>query len=171
MGTVGIVCDSTCDLGPTWLADHDIVMAPLKMTLGAADRHVVDTGHLCFALDTLEYLVKGGAGKAQGRVASLLNIKPVLTFDAEGAIEPYKKVKGTKKAMQEIAQMAFDAAGPSPVKAGIFHAQARDPVEELRALIAPADVPREIVHCASVGAVIGTYAVPRAIGLTLYPLS
>lgn len=283
MGTVGIVCDSTCDLGPAWLADHDVVMVPLKVTFGektyldwielgtaefyemlatspvlpktsqpspaefsavyeklaaagcteivsihltsklsgtiasaeiaartspvpvrivdtrtvnmglalavmaaldvrsaggdvdaihAAAQHVADTGHLYFALDTLEYLVKGGrAGKAQGLAASLLNIKPVLTFDAEGAIEPYKKVKGTKKALQEIAQTAIDAAGQGPVKAGILHAQAPDLVEELRVLIAAADVPCEIVHCASVGAVIGTYAGPRAIGLAFYPLS
>ena len=54
---------------------------------------------LFFVLDTLDYLVKGGrAGKAQGLAASLLNIKPVLEVNADGIIEPFKKVKGRKKA-------------------------------------------------------------------------
>ena len=53
------------------------------------------TTRLFFLLDTLDYLVKGGrAGKATGLAASLLNIKPVLEVNADGIIEPFKKVRG-----------------------------------------------------------------------------
>ncbi|MRR11081.1 DegV family EDD domain-containing protein, partial [bacterium] len=34
MSKVGIVCDSTCDLGPVWLQEHDVVMVPLKVNFG-----------------------------------------------------------------------------------------------------------------------------------------
>jgi DegV family protein with EDD domain len=34
MGKIGIVTDSTCDLGPTWLDEHDVRMVPLKVIIG-----------------------------------------------------------------------------------------------------------------------------------------
>ena len=281
MPRIGIVCDSTCDLGPTWLKEHDVVMVPLKVNFGettyldwldltpdafyeklaasdvlpktsqpspadfgtvyrrladegctdivsihltsalsgtmesalmaakmapvpvvaidtltvsmglglaviaaveardaggdaaaieAAVRHVVDTGRIFFALDTLDYLVKGGrAGKAQGLAASVLNIKPVLTFNREGIIEPYKKVKGTKKALAEIAAAAADV-GPGRVRVGVLHAQAPELAKDLVAEIEALGIDFELVHTVEVGAVIGTYAGPGAVGAVFYPL-
>jgi DegV family protein with EDD domain len=34
MTKIGIVTDSTCDLGPDWLAEHDVRMVPLKVIIG-----------------------------------------------------------------------------------------------------------------------------------------
>lgn len=282
MGKIGIVCDSTCDLGPQWLAEHDIVMVPLKVTFGgdtyldwvdldpaafyaklgstdvlpktsqpspadfaavyerlaaegctgivsihltsalsgtiesarmAADmvsvpvrvvdtlivsaaealaldaaiaardagadldgvetaaREVVGAARLLFALDTLDYLVKGGrAGKAQGLAASLLNIKPVLTFNADGIIEPFKKAKGMKKAIAEIAAQVAEASAGGRVKLGLLHAQAPDLLEDMKAALDAAGADYELVHTVGVGAVIGTYAGPRAIGAAFYRL-
>ncbi|MBF4510077.1 MAG: DegV family protein [Aeromicrobium sp.] len=282
MAKIGIVCDSTCDLGPAWLAERDVVMVPLKVSFGAetyrdwidldpdafyeklgasaelpktsqpspaefadvyrrlADEgcegivsihlssplsgtiesalmaaklvtvpvRVVDTrlvsaaealaidaaitardagggldevehaarstaerSRLLFALDTLDYLVKGGrAGKAQGLAASLLNIKPVLTFNAEGIIEPFKKAKGTKKAIAEIAAQIAEASAAGRVRVIILHAQAPDLVEELTSALTSAGADFEIAHTVGVGAVIGTYAGPRAIGAAFHTL-
>ncbi len=281
MGKVGIVCDSTCDMGPQWLAENDVVMVPLKVLFGdesyldwvdftpetffeklksapvlpktsqpspadfaavyesladqgcdeivsihltaalsgtfesatmaaassrvpvrvvdtltvsagealvilaaldvraaggdgaaieAAARHVVETGKLLFALDTLDYLVKGGrAGKAQGLAASLLNIKPVLTFNTEGIIEPYKKVKGTKKAITEIAAAVAEASKDGIVKVAYLHSMAADLADELHAEIDRLGGKYEVIHTTSVGAVIGTYAGPGAVGAAFCP--
>lgn len=136
----------------------------------AAARYVVDHSRLLFALDTLDYLVKGGrAGKAQGLAASLLSIKPVLTFNREGTIEPYKKVKGTKKALAEIAS-AVAAAGPGRVRVGVLHSQAPELAKELIAAIEASGANYEHIHTVSVGSVIGTYAGPGAVGAVFYPL-
>ncbi len=281
MGKVGIVCDSTCDMGPQWLAENDVVMVPLKVLFGeetfldwvdftpptffaklatspvlpktsqpspadfaavyaalaeqgcdeivsihltaalsgtfesatmaaanspipvrvidtltvsagvalvilaalearaaggdgaaieAAALRVVESDTLLFALDTLEYLVKGGrAGKAQGLAASLLNIKPVLTFNNEGTIEPYKKVKGTKKAIAEIAAAVAAASANGPVKVAYLHSMAPELADELSAEIDRLGGQYELIHTTSVGAVIGTYAGPRAVGAAFCP--
>lgn len=282
MGKVGLVCDSTCDLGPEWLAEHDVVMVPLKVLFGdttyldwidltpeafyeklaaspilpktsqpspaefaavyaalaeqgceeivsihltaalsgtfesamlaasgskipvrvvdthtvsaglamtiqaaldaraagkdaagieAAARYSVDNTELLFALDTLDYLVKGGrAGKAQGLAASLLNIKPVLTFNNEGTIEPFKKVKGTKKALTEIAARVAEASNGRKVRVSLLHSLAPELANDLLAEIAATGVDYELVHTTIVGAVIGTYAGPRAVGAVYCPV-
>ncbi len=282
MARVGLVCDSTCDRGPEWLASHDVRMVPLKVffgeetyldwidlapeefyakllaaqqlpktsqpspaefaavyadladsgcteivsihltsalsgtfasaTLAAADApvpvRIVDTrlvsqatglvvkaaidardagadgagiervavaaasqSTFYFILDTLEYLVKGGrAGKASGLAASVLNIKPVLTFTSEGTIEPFKKVKGFKKAMAQVAaQVALDSAG-GRVRLSLLHGAAPDVASEMQAALDEAGVDYELDSIGSVGAVIGTYAGPGAVGVAYHPI-
>jgi DegV family protein with EDD domain len=137
----------------------------------AAARSAVGPTRLLFALDTLDYLVKGGrAGKAQGLAASLLNIKPVLTFNADGIIEPFKKAKGTKKAIAEIAAQVAEASSAGPVKLGLLHADAPDLAADLETALQAAGARYELLHTVTVGAVIGTYAGPRAVGAAFYRL-
>ncbi|MHB8049844.1 MAG: DegV family protein [Coriobacteriia bacterium] len=131
----------------------------------SAARDAAASTRTLFALDTLEYLVKGGrAGRAQGLAASLLSIKPVLTFDADGVIAAYKKVKGTKKAIQEIADAVAEAAQGGSVKVGVLHGESPELAAELIAAIDATGATYELVTTNTVGAVIGTYAGPRAIG-------
>ncbi len=133
---------------------------------------VAESVRLYFVLDTLEYLVKGGrAGKAQGLAASLLNIKPVLTMNAEGIIEPFKKVKGRKKAFAELAAfVAQDARDNGRMRLTMLHACSDECGGDLRAEIEAAGADVEIVSTGLVGAVVGTYAGPGAVGCAYYPI-
>jgi DegV family protein with EDD domain len=127
---------------------------------------------LFFVLDTLDYLVKGGrAGKAQGLAASLLNIKPVLEMNDEGIIEPFKKVKGRKKAIAELAaHVAEDAKANGRMRVSLLHTACPSGAEELRAELKAAAADVEIESTGIVGSVIGTYAGPDAVGLGYYPI-
>lgn len=59
-----------------------------------------------FSIDTLEYLQKGGRiGKATALVGTALNIKPVLTFDAEGEICTAAKVRGHKLVEKKLISL------------------------------------------------------------------
>lgn len=127
---------------------------------------------LFFVLDTLEFLVKGGrAGKAQGLAASLLNIKPVLTVNAEGVVEPFKKLKGRKKAIATLAaHVADEAKTHGRLRVALLHACVDDCGAELVAELERAGADIEIVSDGLVGSVIGTYAGPQAIGCAYYPI-
>lgn len=140
-------------------------------SVAARAQEVADSAKLYFMLDTLEYLVKGGrAGKAQGLAASVLGIKPVLTMNDEGIIEPFKKVKGRKRGIAEIAaKVAEDAAAIGPLRCSILHGCLEDCGQELVDEIALTGAPVEIISRGQVGAVIGTYAGPGAIGIAYYP--
>jgi len=133
-------------------------------------QQVTDDVTLFFVLDTLEYLVKGGrAGKAQGLAASVLNIKPILTFNSDGIIEPFKKVKGTRKAIAELARhMAADALANGRLRVSTLSACTPELAEELRAALDTAGVDYEFESAGLIGSVIGTYAGPRAVGCAYY---
>lgn len=129
------------------------------------------TCSMFFILDTLEYLVKGGrAGKATGLAAAVLNLKPVLTFNDEGTIEPFKKVKGLRKAMTELAAHVAKDSQDGKVRLVIFHASAPQLAGQMREALDAAGADYELDSIGFVGAVIGTYAGPGAVGLAYYPI-
>jgi fatty acid kinase fatty acid binding subunit len=126
---------------------------------------------LFFLLDTLDYLVKGGrAGKAQALAASLLNIKPVLEVNSDGIIEPFKKVRGERQAIQALVDTVVeDAAKLGHLKLGLLHACHPDRMATLKQLILDSGADVEMVTEGTIGAVIGTYAGPGALGVTYLP--
>ncbi len=141
-------------------------------SVAARAAEVAQTARLFFVLDTLDYLVKGGrAGKAAGLAASLLNIKPVLDVNSDGIIEPFKKVKGRKKALAELAaHVAEDSRRLGRLRLSILHACFPEGADILRSELEEAGADFELESVGLVGAVVGTYAGPEALGCAYYPI-
>jgi DegV family protein with EDD domain len=127
---------------------------------------------LFFLVDTLDYLVRGGrAGKATGLAAALLNIKPVLRINADGIIEPFKKVRGRTQAIATLAEhVADDSRRNGRVRIAILHAARTEDAAEVEAAILAAGADIEIDSHGVIGAVIGVYTGPGAVGVAYYPI-
>jgi DegV family protein with EDD domain len=141
--------------------------------LDAVERAAVETAaktELFFVLDTLDYLVKGGrAGRTQGMAAALLNIKPVLQVTG-GVIEPFKKSKGTVKAIREMAEHVAERSRKlGPLKIIVVHAVAENLADELGNAIRSAGTDIAELSYTDIGAVIGTHVGPRAVGVGYAP--
>jgi DegV family protein with EDD domain len=157
-----------------------MVLAAVEARTSGADAAAVEARaievaasvRLFFLLDTLEFLVKGGrAGKATGLAASLLNIKPVLEVNSDGIIEPFKKVRGRSQAVAALAQhVAEESRSRGRLRVALLHAQLEGEATEMREALATAGVDMEIVSDGVIGAVIGTYTGPGAVGVAYYPV-
>ena len=116
------------------------------------------------ALDTLENLKKGGRiGGAQALVGSMLSIKPVIQV-VDGKVEPESRQRTRARALRYLADKVrqFDTVE----NLAVLHGNAPD-VGELLELLG--DGPgRDDVVVGDVGAVIGTHAGPRVIGVTFH---
>ena len=56
-----------------------------------------------FSVDTLEYLQKGGRiGKVTALAGAMLNIKPIITFAADGQLQSIAKVRGRRAVQDKI---------------------------------------------------------------------
>ncbi len=112
-------------------------------------------------LDTLENLRKGGRiGGAQAFLGSLLSVKPSIVVQG-GAVEPGPKLRTRARGLAWLAEKV--AADQPPGDVAIVHGDAPD-VDQLRGLLA-AHVPAERIVIADLGAVIGTHAGPRTVGV------
>jgi DegV family protein with EDD domain len=121
---------------------------------------------LFFLVDTLEYLQKGGRiGKAAAMIGSLLNIKPILTIDQDGAIMPLDKVRGQKKAMSRIIELLKEEKSTEQdVEIMIAHSTAMETAEELSALVSEHF---RVVKTSYIplGPVIGTHVGPGTVAV------
>lgn len=61
-----------------------------------------------FSVDDLKYLYKGGRlSRGSSVIGNLLNIKPIISLQ-NGVLKPIKKVRGNKKLISEMVQMASE---------------------------------------------------------------
>jgi DegV family protein with EDD domain len=120
-----------------------------------------DHQKLFAALDTLEYLRKGGRiGGAQAMLGSMLSIKPIITVE-HGAVEQAGKVRTRSKALRFMLDRVPDAAVESIC---VLHSGATDLGEFLESL--RPKVPGAEIVVGHIGPVVGVHVGPRAVGLT-----
>lgn len=62
--------------------------------------------HGYIALDTLEYLKKGGRiGKVSATLGELIKLKPIISSDDEGILYTYCKVRGKKQSLSKVKEI------------------------------------------------------------------
>jgi DegV family protein with EDD domain len=120
-----------------------------------------------FAIDTLEYLRKGGRiGAAQAWLGSALQIKPILTLEEE--ITPVERVRTRRRALErmvEYARSRHDQGADAWVVQHIHDPEtARRLVDDCRQVFGC-----EPVFVSEVGPVLGAHAGPRMIGIGSVP--
>jgi len=122
---------------------------------------------IIFAVDTLEYLRRGGRiGGAQAWIGSALKIKPILAIDRE--ILPIERVRTAGRAFERMVEhLAAQHDGGADVFF-VQHVQARDVAERL------AERGREIYgrppeFVSEIGPVIGAHVGPGLLGVTGLP--
>ncbi len=116
--------------------------------------------HVFAALDTLEYLRKGGRiGGAQAMLGSMLSIKPIINV-LDGAVEPAGRVRTRSKALRFLVEQI--PVGKVEL-ISVLHANAPD-VDEFLAMLAPV-VPDAEVIVGKIGPVIGVHTGPRVMGI------
>ena len=120
---------------------------------------------LIFAVDTLEYLARGGRiSQLSKRLGNLLQLKPVLHLE-EGRIEVLDKVRTRSKAVQRILEIFYKEASQAQ-QVGILHIDAPTEGQQLAKKV------QEYYHgpllLAQCGAVIGSHAGPGTVGICWY---
>ncbi len=113
------------------------------------------------ALDTLEYLKRGGRiGAAQALLGSILSVKPIIEV-RDGAVEPGPKQRTRSKALAYLVGRV--ASEPAVENLAVLHGDAPD-LGAFLGLLAP-HFPPERVVVGDLGAVVGTHTGPRTIGV------
>ena len=118
---------------------------------------------LWFAVDTLEYLRKGGRiGAARALLGSALQVKPILTLGEE--ISPVERVRTRRRAFERMVEFARelerDGAGAWVVQHIQDPDRARHLVDECRQIF-----DSEPVFVSEIGPVLGAHTGPGLLGV------
>ena len=116
------------------------------------------------ALDTLEYLYKGGRlNKAAAAVGELANLKPIITVNSEGAMGVPAKALGRNKAIASLVKMITDKEIDTSFPTYSLYAYGEENTEKLEQKLESSGV--SVTKRLQVGATIGCHIGPGAYGL------
>lgn len=137
--------------------------------VAARVREASDTVKLWFAVDTLEFLRRGGRiGAAQAWMGGALKIKPILTVDGE--ITPIERVRTAGRAFERMVEFLRSQQADGADGWIVQHIQAHEQAERL------VEAGREIfgnepVLVSEIGPVIGAHVGPGLLGVGGAPAS
>ena len=136
--------------------DVDAVLARAVAARAAAS--------IWFAIDTLEYLRRGGRiGRVQSWLGGALSIKPILSVDAEG-IKPVERARTQKRAFQRMVDFSDELVAAGKTAYCVQHIQAPEEAERL-ADRARGIFGHEPLLVSEIGPVIGVHTGPGLLGI------
>ena len=124
-----------------------------------------DNSGIIFAVDTLEFLHRGGRiGGASRYLGTALQLKPLLTLE-DGKIEALERVRTKKKAQARLSEIVVErVTGKSNVRLATLHANAAEDANQLlERTSSQIDVVEKVYS--EVSPVIGTHVGPGTVGL------
>jgi len=129
---------------------------------------IVEQLSIFFAVDTLEYLHKGGRiGGASRYFGAALSIKPILYLDNQGKIDALEKVRTKNKVIKRLIELTIEKAAGNPVHVGIMHANALEEAMYIqKQLLSQLECRESGIY--EISPVIGTHVGPGTVGLGIY---
>ena len=123
-----------------------------------------------FTVSDLVYLKRGGRiSAAAATVGTMLELKPIITENKEGFLQSIEKVKGRKKALKTLVELAANeienCREAYPV---VGHADAPDDAELLKKMLQERlpDLPE--IQIWNVGYVIGSHCGPGTVAVSFF---
>ncbi len=122
-------------------------------------RRVRDQSGMFLTVDTYENLLRSGrVSRGKAWLAGLLDVKPILTVNREGRIEPVDRVRGRDNVVPRVLALLERELSPRPkvVRFGIVHADAAEAAERVRTALVAAFKPKDVFVSLATG-VLGTH--------------
>jgi DegV family protein with EDD domain len=128
-------------------------------------RAETDRYPVLFALDTLDYLERGGrVGRAASLIGGMLQLKPLLWLD-EGQVVPLERTRTRQRALAGLVDFVRDL--PAVERIAVLHGADADVADELAGAIAATGFPRDQIVSTRIGPVIVTHTGPGALGVAV----
>ncbi|MGE5495210.1 MAG: DegV family protein [Burkholderiales bacterium] len=122
--------------------------------------------HGWFSVDDLNYLKKGGRlSSTAATLGTILDVKPILTFNSEGKLIVADKMKGTKKVMKYFLNVIQEnVENPEEQTGYVLHANDMENAIKLKEMVAE-NVPFKEVVIQDIGPVIGCHSGPGTLAV------
>jgi DegV family protein with EDD domain len=128
---------------------------------------VIAKAHLFVALDTLDYLRRGGRVNFPSAImAKLLQVKPVLTL-RNGKAEPVARPRTKRRALETLLKLMQEKLTGTPLHAAVMHGDAPEEAEYLEKEIKARFSPIELL-ISRFTPVMGAHTGPGLYGIAFY---
>lgn len=134
-------------------------------------KELFDKAEFLVAPETLENLLKGGRLSAdQVKNASLLNIKPIFSFNEKGILMAYGKAKGMRGVIKTfVEEVEKRTTEQGTLRLRFCHSGNIKPIEDMKQALGDANIEYVDGGICPCGAIIATHLGPGALGVGILP--
>jgi DegV family protein with EDD domain len=132
-------------------------------------REAMSRSGIVVCVATLKYLARGGRiDKAAYWAGNLINVRPLITLDAEGVAAPVARVRSSERALTTMVDWtAARVDGRPKFTLAIMEADAPEAAAQLRDLALRRMQPAEVFH-SDFTPVMGVHTAPGLVGIAYY---
>lgn len=128
----------------------------------------IDKTQAFIMVDDLKHLVKGGRlSNGSAILGTLLSIKPILHFNADGAITVYEKVRTEKKATKRLVEILQEKTSGGSYEVSVLHTNAEDKAKHLQEVLTVLGVSADVVP---LNAIIATHLGEGGVAIGFTPI-
>ena len=125
-----------------------------------------------FSVDTLEYLQKGGRiGKVTAMAGTMLQIKPIITFAADGQLQSIAKVRGRNLVIRKLIELVTKShSGATRYNLAVANGGAPKEMEVLRSRLMAALPDYDHIWEGEIDGTLSVYIGDGVLGAAVQPL-
>jgi len=114
------------------LVAQKLPMSEIKEALYKAK----DKINVFYCIPVLDYLRKGGRiGLVAATLGTIMDLKPIISVNDEGKYYTHAKVRGRKKSLEKLAEIAMDKIKDHKVNVSVYHGAAKEEAQKLYELL------------------------------------
>ena len=124
-----------------------------------------------YCLPILEYLRKGGRiNTVAATIGDIVDIKPIISVNEEGKYFSYAKVRGRRRSLDRLVEIAKDVSDGYSVKMAVMHGYAEKEALHIKEILSNLPNVKEMVF-GQVGPALGVHTGPGLVGVCVYKLN
>lgn len=123
---------------------------------------------LFYCIPVLEYLKKGGRiNTVAATIGDIMDIKPIISINEEGKYYSHAKVRGRKKSLDKLVEIAKEMSEGNTVKLAVMHGNAEKEAMKIKETLSKLPNVKEIIF-GQIGPALGVHTGPGLVGVCIY---
>jgi DegV family protein with EDD domain len=148
------------------LISQSIPMAEIKDALNKAK----DKINVFYCIPVLDYLRKGGRiGLVAATLGTIMDLKPIISVNKDGRYYTCAKVRGRKKSLEKLVEIAMDVMKDKKVNVSVYHGAAKEEALKIKEYLASLPNVQEIFF-GQISPAMVVHTGPGLVGLAIHEL-
>lgn len=148
------------------LISQSIPMAEIKDALNKAK----DKINVFYCIPVLDYLRKGGRiGLVAATLGTIMDLKPIISVNKDGRYYTCAKVRGRKKSLEKLVEIANDLMKDKKVNVSVYHGAAKEEALKIKEYLATLPNVQEIFF-GQISPAMVVHTGPGLVGLAIHEL-
>jgi DegV family protein with EDD domain len=148
------------------LISQKLTLSEIKDALNKAK----DKISVFYCIPVLDYLRRGGRiGLVAATLGTIMDLKPIISVNKEGKYYTYAKVRGRKKSLEKLVEIAMDIINEKKVYVNVYHGAAKEEALKVKELLANLPNVQEIFF-GQISPAMVVHTGPGLVGLSFHEI-